>query len=59
MAQRSKWGGFAGVPFDPCYHEDCDTIDNLSLEALDINSDAIAYVIFLYATGGAVIDTTP
>ena len=59
VAQRSKWGGFAGVPFDPCYHEDCDTIDNLSLEALDINSDAIAYVTFLYATGAEVIDTTP
>ena len=59
VAQRSKWGGFSGVPFDPCYHEDCDTIDNLSLEALDINSDAIAYVTFLYATGAAVIDTTP
>ena len=58
-AQRTKWGGFAGVPFDPCYHEDCDTIENLSLEALDINSDAIAYVTFLYATGAEVIDTTP
>jgi hypothetical protein len=26
---------------------------------LDINSDAIAYAIFLYATGAEVIDTTP
>jgi Zn-dependent M28 family amino/carboxypeptidase len=59
VAQRAKWGGLAGVPFDPCYHEDCDDIDNLSLEALDINSDAIAYVTFLYATGAEVIDTTP
>ena len=38
------WGGTAGEPYDPCYHTPCDTIDNLSLEALGVNSDAIAAV---------------
>ena len=50
-AQAEKWGGTAGIAYDPCYHAACDTIDNLSHEALDINSDAIAYVVYLYASG--------
>ena len=55
-AQVAKWGGTADIAFDPCYHQACDTIDNLSHEALDINADAIAYVTFLYASGGEVIN---
>jgi Zn-dependent M28 family amino/carboxypeptidase len=55
--QAEKWGGEAGVAFDPCYHQACDTIDNLSRKALRINSDAMAYVTFLYASGKEVITT--
>lgn len=55
-AQAAKWGGTAGVAFDPCYHQACDTIRNLSLEALQINSDAMAYVIYLYASGDEAIN---
>ena len=54
--QVAKWGGTAGEAYDPCYHQACDTIDNLSRKALHINSDAIAFVTYLYATGGAVIN---
>ncbi len=43
------WGGTAGEQFDPCYHEACDTIDNVSLTALDVNSDAIAFAVLTYA----------
>ncbi|HEY1116963.1 MAG TPA: M28 family metallopeptidase [Acidimicrobiales bacterium] len=49
--QVAKWGGTAGVAYDPCYHSACDDIDNLSHEALDINADAMAYVVYLYASG--------
>ena len=42
------WGGTAGIQYDPCYHEACDTFDNISLEALDVNSDAIAAVTLQY-----------
>ena len=55
--RSAKWGGTVDIAFDPCYHQACDTIDNLSHEALDINADAIAYVTFLYATGGEVLST--
>ena len=54
--QAAKWGGTAGLAYDPCYHSACDTIDNLSHEALDINADAIAYVTYLFASAGEVIN---
>ena len=54
--QAAKWGGTAGQAYDPCYHSECDDIDNLSAKALDINSDAMAYVTFLYASGKEAIN---
>ena len=48
--QRSAlWGGTAGQQYDPCYHAACDTFDNVNLDALDVNSDAIAYTTLSYA----------
>ena len=55
-AQVVKWGGTAGIAFDPCYHAVCDTMANLSHEALDLNSDAVAYAFYLYASGKEVIN---
>jgi aminopeptidase Y len=43
------WGGTAGDQYDPCYHLACDTIDNINLHALDVNSDAVAYSVLQYA----------
>ncbi|MCF6743619.1 M28 family peptidase [Blastococcus sp. KM273128] len=47
--QAEIWGGRAGDQFDPCYHEACDTIDNLALDALDVNSDLIAFAMLTFA----------
>jgi Zn-dependent M28 family amino/carboxypeptidase len=55
-AQVAKWGGTAGLAFDPCYHAECDTIENLSAEALDLNSDAVAHALLSYAAGYEVIN---
>lgn len=55
-AQQAKWGGTAGIAYDPCYHSACDGIDNVNTTALDINSDAIAYAVYLFATGGEVLN---
>ncbi|MFB9878067.1 M28 family metallopeptidase [Planobispora siamensis] len=41
--QAAKFGGTAGVAFDPCYHSECDTITNINAAALERNSKAIAY----------------
>jgi aminopeptidase S len=40
--QATKWGGTAGQAFDACYHQSCDTADNIDVTALDHNTDAIA-----------------
>ncbi|MFL6151250.1 MAG: M28 family metallopeptidase [Ornithinibacter sp.] len=47
--QQAIWGGQAGVAFDHCYHQACDTIANVNLEALDINIDAIALAVLAYS----------
>ncbi len=48
-AQAATYGGTAGERYDPCYHLACDTFDNVSLEVLDLNSDAVAFSILTYA----------
>ncbi len=47
--QQAIWGGVAGESFDQCYHLACDTIDNVNQEALDVNSDAVAFAVLTYA----------
>ncbi|MDH3376568.1 MAG: M28 family metallopeptidase [Gammaproteobacteria bacterium] len=43
------YGGTAGEQYDPCYHLACDTFDNISLEALDQMSDAVAHSVLTFA----------
>ena len=55
--EAAIWGGTAGQQYDPCYHLACDTFagtgggtaPGLGLQALDVNSDAIAYAVLQYA----------
>jgi Zn-dependent M28 family amino/carboxypeptidase len=49
VEEVALWGGTAGDQYDPCYHLACDTFDNISLEAYDVNSDAVAYSVLQYA----------
>ena len=49
QVQEDIWGGVAGESFDQCYHQACDTLDNLSVEALDVNIDAIATAVLAYS----------
>ncbi|MGC5363104.1 M28 family metallopeptidase [Streptomyces sp. DT24] len=44
-AQVRKWGGTADEAMDKCYHLACDTPANINKKALDLNSDAMAYVV--------------
>lgn len=41
-AEQAMFGGTAGVAYDVCYHEACDTISNVNMTAFDVNADAIA-----------------
>jgi Zn-dependent M28 family amino/carboxypeptidase len=56
--QAEIYGGTAGIAYDPCYHQACDTIDNLSESALDEMSDAAAHAVLTFAmTTSAVTGT--
>ncbi|MCG5220138.1 M28 family metallopeptidase [Streptosporangium sp. KLBMP 9127] len=48
-AEVAIFGGQAGVAYDVCYHQACDTIGNVNATALDRNSDAIADATAAYA----------
>jgi Zn-dependent M28 family amino/carboxypeptidase len=41
--QAAIYGGMAGEQYDPCYHEECDTLMNLSNTALEQMGDAAAH----------------
>ena len=47
-AQAAIWGGTAGDPFDPCYHQACDTYENNNDHALGVNSDLIAFAMLTF-----------
>ena len=46
-AQAATYGGTAGIAYDPCYHQACDTFANNSNTGLDEMSDAAAHVILM------------
>ncbi|GAA4036033.1 M28 family metallopeptidase [Allokutzneria multivorans] len=45
-AQVQKWGGQAGVAFDRCYHQSCDTTSNINAQSLERHTNAIAHTIW-------------
>lgn len=47
--EAALWGGTAGQPYDPCYHQACDGYANNNDRALDVNSDAVAYASLQFA----------
>jgi hypothetical protein len=47
--QETLFGGTAGEWLDPCYHQGCDTIFNLSTRALGQMSDAAAHTAYTLA----------
>ena len=57
--QAGIWGGTAGQQFDPCYHSACDTLGNVDLHALDVNSDLIAYAALTYAYSTEDVNGVP
>ncbi|MDT9682640.1 M28 family peptidase [Streptomyces sp. TRM76323] len=48
-AQARKFGGTAGIAYDPCYHAACDDLDNIDMTAFDVNIDVIANAVGTYA----------
>ncbi len=58
-AQAAIWGGTVGAQYDPCYHLACDTFANVSLHALDVNSDAVAFAVLTYAYSTESVNGVP
>ena len=48
--QAATYGGTAGVAYDACYHEECDTRNNVSLRALEELGDGVAHAVYYFAT---------
>jgi Zn-dependent M28 family amino/carboxypeptidase len=44
-AQANSFGGTAGRPYDPCYHQACDTVENINREVLEANTRALVRVL--------------
>src|SRR4051812_31052906 len=58
--EAALFGGTAGQPLDPCYHQACDTTSNLNLKALGEMKDASADVLFqLGLVQGPIRDGRP
>ena len=58
VGQAAIYGGTAGVAYDPCYHQACDDIDNLSSTALDQMSDAAAHATLTFAQTTSAVQGT-
>jgi Zn-dependent M28 family amino/carboxypeptidase len=54
--QAAKWGGTAGIAYDPCYHQVCDDLGNVDRVALDRNTDAMAWAVGIYALSTADVN---
>ncbi|GAB7348936.1 hypothetical protein MBLNU459_g7622t1 [Dothideomycetes sp. NU459] len=47
--EQKMFGGEAGAWYDPCYHQICDTVENLNLAAWEVNTKLIAHSVATYA----------
>jgi Zn-dependent M28 family amino/carboxypeptidase len=58
-AQEAKWGGNAGITYDPCYHTACDNLGNVDRVVFDRMSDGVAWVIASYAISTEDVNGVP
>jgi Zn-dependent M28 family amino/carboxypeptidase len=49
QAQVGLYGGTAGDPFDVCYHQLCNDLDNINDTGLSEHSDAAVHAILTFA----------
>jgi hypothetical protein len=42
VEDRRLFGGVANAAFDPCYHQPCDTLDNVNKEVFELMAKAAA-----------------
>ncbi|KAK3934279.1 hypothetical protein QBC46DRAFT_359140 [Diplogelasinospora grovesii] len=47
--EEDMFGGRAGIPFDPCYHQSCDDVGNLNMTAWELNTKLVAHSVATFA----------
>ena len=56
-SEADSFGGQAFAAYDPCYHQDCDTIENLDLDVLDdLAAAAMHSVVQMGSLDGPLLD---
>jgi Zn-dependent M28 family amino/carboxypeptidase len=55
--QAAVYGGTAGVAYDVCYHQACDTIKNVNTKAIDEMSDATAHTVLTFAMNTSAVNS--
>ncbi|MET0410495.1 MAG: M28 family peptidase, partial [Polyangiaceae bacterium] len=58
-SEAALFGGTAGLALDPCYHQACDGIDNVSEPILDQFADAAAAAVLGFASKAVPITPAP
>ena len=53
-AHVAAYGGQVGIQADPCYHEWCDTVFNLSEFGMNEFTDALAHAVWSFSAPGAI-----
>lgn len=54
--EAAIWGGTAGVAYDPCWGQPCDTFANNSNAALEVNSKAVAFAVLQLSMNAQAFD---
>ena len=58
VEQAEIFGGTAGAAYDPCYHQACDTIDNVDLAGFEQMADAAAHATLTFAETTSAVNGT-
>ncbi len=56
--EEEVYGGMAGIAYDPCYHQACDTIENINEEVLEQMADAASHAILTFAMTTSAVGGT-
>jgi Zn-dependent M28 family amino/carboxypeptidase len=56
--QASLFGGTAGAPYDPCYHQACDTTSNIDPAGFEKRADAAAHATLTFAETTSAVNGT-
>jgi Zn-dependent M28 family amino/carboxypeptidase len=51
-AEASLFGGTAGEPYDPCYHQPCDDLSNIDMDVLETITKSVARAVQYFGIEG-------